>query len=60
MLLVSHLAASGYLHYNIHYNDAQNDLDLATKEQLDATARYLESALEIVWRKDEYVVGRKR
>ena len=58
--LVDVLGSGGYMHWNIHYNESQNDLDLATREQLDATAKYLESVLEIVWRKGEYCVGRKR
>lgn len=57
--LVRCLKRGGAMHFNIHRNPSANDLDLATEEQLNATARYLESALHVVWRNGEYCIARK-
>ena len=58
--LVDQLAPGGFLHSNYVYNERQNDLDLSTAEQRDATLAYLDSALDLIWAKDGYTVKRKR
>ena len=58
--LVERLRPGGYLHANVHFNPSANDLDLASPDQLAATERYLATHLDLVWRKDEYCVWRKR
>ena len=53
------LRPGGYLHVNFIGNERQNDLDLSTVEQREATLAYLDSALDLVWANDGYTVRRK-
>jgi len=56
---VKTLRPNGYLHFNFIGNDRQNDLDLASPEQRDATVAYLYKNLRLVWEKDGYRVSQK-
>jgi len=58
-LVERYLKSGGYFHSNYVHNEQQNDLDLSTLEQRDATLAYLDSALDLIWAKDGYTVRRK-
>lgn len=58
-LVEKKLGYGGYLHWNFVGNDRQNDLDLASPEQRDATVKYLYEHLRLIWEKDGYRVSQK-